>query len=188
MKDGDDGKQKGRNLFTGKKLAYGATILYLVSKELKLNIDMKDIVEASVERKDELDTNSLKIAKKNLQKVFKNWFRSGNTPQSLIPKFTDELDYPQDLKDDALYIVEGVHRELESCHPLTVVGVALFMVNSRMPAKFIEHKRSEQEISDLIGRGRGLNNIKEKHERIKSYEKNILPPHYFQSSRNDHRH
>lgn len=65
MKDGEDSK-KGRNLFTGKKLAYGATIMYLVSKELKLNLDMKDIVDASEERKDELDTNSLKIAKKNL--------------------------------------------------------------------------------------------------------------------------
>lgn len=125
-------------MFSGKKLAYGVTILFLVIKELNLNIDLKDIIAASVEKKDDLDKNSLKIAKKNLQKVFKDWFRSGNTPQSLMPKFTEELKYPQELREAALIIVQGVHRELESCHPLTVVGVALFMLNQRMPRKFVD--------------------------------------------------
>lgn len=82
------------------------------------------------------------------------------------------------MREDAQTIVEGVHRELESCHPLTVVGVALFMLNSRMPKQYQEHKRSDQEISDLIERG--LNNIKEKYERIRALERSILPPRYFQ--------
>lgn len=79
-KNGDDERdsRQKKNVFTGKKLAYGATILYLVSKELKLNIEMKTIVDASVDKKDDLDKNSLKIAKKNLQKVFKDWFRSNS--------------------------------------------------------------------------------------------------------------
>lgn len=76
-------------MFTGKKLAYAATILYLVSKELNLNLEMKDIVEASITKKDDLDRNSLKQAKKNLQKVFKDWFRSGNSPQKLMPNFVE---------------------------------------------------------------------------------------------------
>ena len=61
----DQGKIK-KNVFSGKKLAYGVTILYLVIKELNLKIELKDIVDASVEKKDDLDRNSLKIAKKNL--------------------------------------------------------------------------------------------------------------------------
>ena len=65
----EDANKQKKNVFTGKKLAYGATILYLVSKELNLNIEMRDIVEASSDKKDDLDRNSLKIAKKNLQKV-----------------------------------------------------------------------------------------------------------------------
>ena len=70
---------------TGKKKAYGATILYLVSKELDLKLDMKDIKDASMDKKDDLDTQSLKTAKKHLQKVFKDWFRSGNSPINLMP-------------------------------------------------------------------------------------------------------
>jgi len=47
-----------------------------------------------------------------------------------------------------------------------------------MPKKFVDqYKKSEQELSDLIGRG--LNNIKEKHERIKAYEREIIPAEYF---------
>ena len=53
-------------MFSGKKLAYGVTILFLVIKELNLNIERKDIVNASIDKKDDLDRNSLKIAQKNL--------------------------------------------------------------------------------------------------------------------------
>jgi len=60
-----------------------------------------------------------------------------------MPKFTEDLKYPTELRDDALHIVDGVHTELESCHPLTVVGVALFMLNSNMPKEFEEHKKTE---------------------------------------------
>jgi hypothetical protein len=82
-----NGKQK--KSFTGKKLAYGATILYLVSKERNLKLEMNDIVEASTEKGDELDTHSVKNAKKQLEKKFKNWFRQGNSPESLLPVCTE---------------------------------------------------------------------------------------------------
>lgn len=65
-KNNDDQTKIKKNVFSGKKLAYGVTILYLVIKELNLKIELKDIVDASVEKKDDLDRNSLKIAKKNL--------------------------------------------------------------------------------------------------------------------------
>ena len=64
--DSEDASKQKKNVFSGKKLAYGVTILFLVIKELNLNIDLKDIIAASVDKKDDLDKNSLKIAKKNL--------------------------------------------------------------------------------------------------------------------------
>lgn len=124
-----------------------------------------------------MDYKSLRIAKKNLQKVFKNWFRSGNTPQTLIPEYTEKLNYPEELKEKALYIVQGVHRELESCQPKTVVGVALFMLNQWMPRQYVEEfHKNETEIANLIDKT--CNNIKEKHDRIRHLEKEIIPPEW----------
>lgn len=105
MMSNDDPSRQKKNKFSGKKLAYGVTILNLVIKDLGMNIELKDLVDASVDKKDDLDRNSLKIAKKNLQKVFKDWFKSGNTPLNLMPKYTDQLNYPQELKEYALIIV-----------------------------------------------------------------------------------
>ena len=62
QKNNEKNEGRNRNIFSGKKLAYGVTILFLVIKELNLNIERKDIVNASVEKKDDLDKNSLKIA------------------------------------------------------------------------------------------------------------------------------
>ena len=50
-----------------------------------------------------------------------------------------------------------IHMELEACQPLTVVGVALFMINNRIGTdqiphslKFTQYKKSEQDIAEVV--------------------------------------
>jgi hypothetical protein len=84
------------------------------------------------------------------------------------------LKWPEELKEDALRIVLVVSEELQSCQPKTIVGVALFMLNQRLgSSRFSEYKVQEQSIADVVGKG--LANIKEKWERIKTKEHLILP-------------
>ena len=62
-----------------------------------------------------------------------------------------------------------MHRELESCHPKTVVGVALFMLNQWMPKEYQdEFRKHEHEIAQLVNKTN--TNIKDKQERIRHLE------------------
>jgi hypothetical protein len=61
------------------------------------------------------------------------------------------------LKEDCQEFVKVVQIELESCQPLTVVGVALLIINNRIGTdqiphslKFIQHKKSEQQIAEVV--------------------------------------
>jgi hypothetical protein len=61
------------------------------------------------------------------------------------------------LKEDCQEVVKVIHMELEACQPLTVVGVALFMINNRIGTdqiphslKFSQHKKSEQDIAEVV--------------------------------------
>ena len=49
-------------------------------------------------------------------------------------QYCNELEYNQELTDTAQQIADNIHKEghLEGCQPLTIVGVALFMLNSRI--------------------------------------------------------
>ena len=97
-----------------------------------------------------------------------------------MPKQCDMLEWPEELKEDCQEIVKEIHKELESCQPLTVVGVALFMINNRINTeqipyslRFAQYKKSEQDIAEVVGKG--LANIKEKCERIKISDIHLLP-------------
>jgi len=109
-----------------------------------------------------------------LNRIFPEWFSTNSKPSNLIPRCCDELKWPEELKEDALRIVTEVGEELQSCQPKTIVGVALFMLNQRLSSsRFSEYKIQEQSIADVVGKG--LANIKEKWERIKTKEHLILP-------------
>ena len=76
---------------------------------------------------------------KKLQKVFKEWFRNNKNAEALMPKHCDMLQWPEELKEDCQEVVKVIHMELEACQPLTVVGVALFMINNRIGTDQIPH-------------------------------------------------
>lgn len=67
---------------TGQKDAYAANVMKLVATELKLPLRMKDIIKVSNNPRPQALTN----AHKKLKAVFKEWFRSYNMPQFLMPK------------------------------------------------------------------------------------------------------
>lgn len=76
---------------------------------------------------------------KKLQKVFKEWFRNNKNAESLMPKYCEKLEWPDELKEDCQEAVKVIHKELESCHPETVVGVTLFMINNRINSEQIPY-------------------------------------------------
>ena len=96
-------------------------------------------------------------------------------------QYCSELRYSQELTDTAQLIADRIHREghLEGCQPLTIVGVALFMLNNRIGGpyrdgqKFADYKKSDQEIADCVKKG--MATIKAKYEKIKDLEKDLLP-------------
>ena len=73
-----------------------------------------------------------------------------------MPKHCEKLGYPQELSDAALEIVDKIHKEgrLEGCQPNTIVGVALFIVNSKLSTmpKFTKYKQTEQEIAKAVNK------------------------------------
>ena len=71
----------------------------------------------------------MRNAEKKLRKVFKEWFRNNNSPQQLILKYCEEMSWPDELKEDALYVVNKIKDEIEACQARVIVGVALFMIN-----------------------------------------------------------
>ena len=62
-------------------------------------------------------------------------------------QYCNELEYNQELTDTAQQIADNIHKEghLEGCQPLTIVGVALFMLNSRIADghAFIQFKKTD---------------------------------------------
>ena len=51
-----------------------------------------------------------------------------------MPKHCSHLGYSQELTNDAQFIVDKIHRDgrLEGCQPNTIVGVALYILNSKV--------------------------------------------------------
>lgn len=120
---------------------------------------------------------------------FNEWFRKGNSPQLLILKACEDLEWPDELKDDAIYVVERVRHELEACHPTTIVAVAIYMLNLRMDnnalrntiGKYASYKRSEQKLVEKLNIN-ALTNIKEKYERVRAFEIRSLPERWLLES------
>ena len=90
----------------------------------------------------------------------------------MILQKCDDLKWSEELKRDCIYVVERITQELQGCHALTITGVALYLLNSRITAdartkaRFAEFKRPESQIADVVEKG--LANIKDKYEqRIK---------------------
>ena len=90
-----------------------------------------------------LTINEIRSAIKKLKRVpsFYHWFGVKSTPQQLIQKHCDTLGWTTDLKTDAQYIVDKVHSEFESCQPLVIVGLALYLLNIRVGEKATIDKR-----------------------------------------------
>lgn len=131
---------------TGKREAYAAIILRLVAEELKLPIKIEEIMRSQMEP---LEMNEIRKATKKLRNTFKEWFRNIETPEELIIKKCAELNWPEEIKNDALFIVMRIKSELEGVQAMTVVGVALYLLNlriisnSRANEKYKDYKRSE---------------------------------------------
>ena len=71
-----------------------------------------------------------------------------------MSKYCKKLNYSEELTQFAITIHKNLRDEIESCHPLTVIGVALLMLNQRMPARFNDQRRiSKAEIGELVGKG-----------------------------------
>ena len=169
-------KFKKQSVFFGNRHAYAVLFLRLVVKELEINLEFKDIVDISSEFRGKLDAYSIKIAQKNLSKVFKDWFRQGSSPNCEMSKITEKLQYPEELKQVALVIANNnvLREELQSCHPMTIIGVALYMLNQRMPKKYVkQHQITVKKISELVGKQ--SYSIKQWHSRVRSLEKIIIP-------------
>ena len=88
---------KRKQVFTGQRLAYAVLILNLVVKQFDLNIKLDDIIQASKEFKGHLSPQKLKLAEKNIGKIFKSWTRQALRPQNKITQLTDKLNYPSEL-------------------------------------------------------------------------------------------
>lgn len=162
---------------TGKREAFAAIILRLVAEEQRLPIKMTDIMNCQTDH-DPLQGSDIKNANKKLQKVFPEWFRTkDNDPEEIIKKKIDELKWPNELRFDALHIVQKCKSELEGSHAITIVGVALYWLNlciqDDKQKRFEEHCKSENDLQEIIQRG--LNNIKEKFERVKDKKQYVLP-------------
>ena len=106
-------------------------------------------------------------------------------------QYCSELGYDQELTDTAQLIADRIHREghLEGCQPLTIVGVALYMLNNRVGGpyrdsqKFAEYKKLDQEIADCVKKG--MATIKAKYEKIKHLEKDLLPDAWLRQDERD---
>lgn len=100
----------------------------------------------------------------------------------MILKACEELGWPDELKDDAIFVVDRVRYELEACHPPTIVAVAIHMLNQRLDnpqlrnsiGRFAQHKCSEQLIVEKLNIN-ALTNIKEKYDRVRANEIRYLP-------------
>ena len=167
---------------TGQREAYAANIMKLVCTELNLPLRMKDISRVSNNPKPQALTNS----HKKLKSVFKEWFRNYKTPLSLMPKFCASLGLSEQLTEDALKIVDKIHKEgkLEGCQPPTIVGVSLYLLNNRIGLNLKnpicqeakQFRLNEQDIAETVGIG--LQTIKEKYDRVRDSEIFVLPDHW----------
>ena len=79
-----------------------------------------------------VNQKTYKLQKRSFKKYLKNGLETTKNAESLMPKQCDMLEWPEELKEDCQEIVKEIHNELEACQPLTVVGVALFMINNRI--------------------------------------------------------
>jgi len=119
----------GKKSLSGSKHGYAAYILYHVCKEL----DYPQRLFLFLRADENLKEQSISKAKNNLKKVFKSWFDSYIKPEKLMPKYCQELGLNNDQTRQAQVIVNKIHSggDLQSCQPLTTVGVALYVLNAR---------------------------------------------------------
>ena len=138
-------KMNGVNL-GGKREAYAAVIMKLVAEELQLPIKMEEIKRSQSAVREVLLNSEIDNAGKKLRKVFKEWFRNNNTPQILIQKYGEKMNWPEDLKEDCLYIYKKIKEPLDGCQPMTIVGVAMILLNSRldMPQRAAQYSKHKQ--------------------------------------------
>ena len=158
----------------GKKVAFAVNILHLVANELSLNLKLGRIAKESGRP----TLSSLQNAAKQLRNVFKEWFRHNKKPEEQISKCCAQLGYPPHLTEDAQYIAAQISKtgDLEGCQPMTICGVALYVLNQRLAEKDKAYKKYDNEIAAVVEKC--FQTIKDKHkERIEHQEMNIVPEH-----------
>ena len=101
-------------------------------------------------------------------------------PVHIMPKKCEMLGFPQQLSEDAQRVVEKIHREgkLEGCQPSTIVGVSLYLLNSRLHLnqKYIKYHCNDQAIAEAVGIG--IQTIKQQAERVRNSEIYVMPEEY----------
>ena len=124
-----EAKTEGISL-TGSKEAYAANIMHLVSNELNLEIKLATIQRFTPN----LEASSIQKAYKKLNSTFREWFKTTKLPHTMLPQYSVKLGWPQELQQDGIIIAKLIHQKghLEGCQPLTIVGVALSLLNSKL--------------------------------------------------------